>query len=216
MSYSHNWPTKIMFFCAQPAERGGRTPLASERQVFGLIEPRIKEQFLKKRVMYVRNYGPDLDLPWQDVFQTRDRAAVEEYCRRAHIEFEWRGAERLRTVQVRQAIAQHPVTGESVWFNHAHLFHFSSMDAATRASLAAMLAEEDLPRNAFYGDGSRIETSVLDAIRATYDSVAVTFPWQQGDILLLDNFLVAHGRAPYTGARRILVAMAELFTSKDL
>ena len=36
--------------------------------------------------MYVRNYGNGLDLPWQKVFQTDDRARVDEYCARASIE----------------------------------------------------------------------------------------------------------------------------------
>jgi alpha-ketoglutarate-dependent taurine dioxygenase len=42
----------------------------------------------------------------------------------------------------------------------------------------------------------------------------VIFPWRQDDILMLDNFLVSHGREPFVGPRRILVAMAELYTSE--
>jgi len=37
----------------------------------------------------------------------------------------------------------------------------------------------------------------------------VAFPWQPQDVMLLDNMLTAHGRAPFKGSRRILVAMAE-------
>jgi hypothetical protein len=40
----------------------------------------------------------------------------------------------------------------------------------------------------------------------------VSFPWQRGDILMLDNILAAHGRAPYEGPRKILVGMTELFS----
>jgi hypothetical protein len=32
-----------------------------------------------------------------------------------------------------------------------------------------------------------------------------------GDILMVDNMLVAHGREPFSGPRKILVAMAEPF-----
>ena len=39
---------------------------------------------------------------------------------------------------------------------------------------------------------------------------AVAFPWERGDILMLDNMLVAHGRKPFTGPRKILVGMAEM------
>jgi alpha-ketoglutarate-dependent taurine dioxygenase len=216
MSYSHNWPTKIWFFCVQPAQQAGRTPIADDRKVFELIDPKVKERFMRKKVMYIRNYGEGVDLRWQEVFQTDDRTAVEEYCRKAHTEFEWRDGDRLRTRQVRQAVAIHPKTGETVWFNHAHLFHISSLESAVREALLVEFKEDELPRNAFYGDGSPIESSVLDEIRGIYQRAAVTFPWQKGDILMLDNFLASHGREPFVGPRKIVVAMAELFTNKNI
>jgi len=49
---------------------------------------------------------------------------------------------------------------------------------------------------------------VLDEIRDVYRCHAVQFPWQNGDVMMLDNMLVAHGRTPFKGARKILVAMA--------
>jgi len=215
MSYSHNWPTKVFFHCRTPAPKGGRTPIARERDVFPAIEPQVREQFRTKGVMYVRNFGPELDLSWQEAFQTDDPKSVEQYCRRSKIKFEWRGKDRLRTVQVRQGVVQHPVTHESVFFNHAALFHASSLPAAARHSLSAMLAPDDMPRNVFYGDGSPIEASVLEEIRAQYDAHAVRFTWKSGDVLVVDNFLVAHGRETYAGPRQILVAMADLYTSSE-
>ncbi len=216
MSYSHNWPTKLWFYCAQPAEQGGATPVADDRKVFRLINPKIKEVFMSKKVMYVRNYGEGVDMTWQDAFQTEDRARVEEYCRRSHTIFEWKDGDRLRTRQVRQAVATHPALGETVWFNHAHMFHVSNLQPAVRESLLSEFRDDELPRNAFYGDGTHIDDSVLEEIRAVYNETAVTFTWQEGDVLLLDNFLTSHGREPYAGPRRVVVAMAELFTNQDI
>jgi alpha-ketoglutarate-dependent taurine dioxygenase len=51
----------------------------------------------------------------------------------------------------------------------------------------------------------------MDEIRGAYDSETVKFDWQRGDLLLVDNMLVAHGREPFTGNRKVLVAMAEPF-----
>jgi alpha-ketoglutarate-dependent taurine dioxygenase len=216
MSYSHNWPTKIWFFCVQPAEQRGATPVADDRKVFLRLDPKIKERFIEKKVMYTRNYGEGVDLSWQDAFQTTDRAQVEAYCRQAKTEFQWKDANRLRTRQVRQAIATHPRTGETVWFNHAHMFHISNLEPQVRAALLSGFKEEDLPRNAYYGDGTTIEDSILDEIRETYNEAAVTFPWQKGDIMMLDNFLSSHGREPFVGPRKIVVAMAELYTNTDI
>ena len=213
MSYSHNWPTKIWFYCELAAKERGATPIADDRKVFERIDPKIKETFMRKRVMYVRNYGEGVDLSWQDVFQTTDKAKVEEYCRKACTEFEWKSGDRLRTRQVRQAVATHPKTGETVWFNHAHMFHLSNLEPVVRESLLSQFKEEDLPRNVYYGDGSPIESSVVDEIRGIYNETAKTFPWREGNILMLDNFLASHGREPFVGPRKIVVAMAELYTN---
>jgi alpha-ketoglutarate-dependent taurine dioxygenase len=48
----------------------------------------------------------------------------------------------------------------------------------------------------------------LKTIHRAIDSATVRFRWQQGDFLLLDNFTVTHGRMPFRGNRRILVAMS--------
>src|SRR6185503_16239289 len=88
-SYAHNWPMKLCFYCMVSAERGGETPIADGRRVFNLIAPKIREQFMRKNVMYVRNYGDGLDLAWQDVFQTNEKSVVEQYCRNAGIEWKW-------------------------------------------------------------------------------------------------------------------------------
>jgi len=216
MAYSRNWPMKIWFFCVQAAKQGGATPIADSRKVFDRIDPKIKQRFQQQQVMYVRNYGGNIDLPWQTVFQTADKSEVEKYCRQVGIEFAWGSDDRLRTRQVCQAIATHPKTGETVWFNQAHLFHISSLPPDVQQSLLTAFSEEDLPRNTYYGDGSPIENAVLDAIREIYQQESITFPWQDGDLLMLDNMLAAHGRKPFVGPRKVVVGMAEPFSNQDI
>jgi len=216
MSYSHNWPVHIYFYCDIPSPEGGCTPIASERDFYQRLDPAIKKRFIERKVMYVRNYGDGLDLTWQKAFQTEDRAEVERYCRESKIEFEWMRDGRLRTRQIRQAIAQHPVTGETTWFNHAHLFHESNLPDEIREVLQRTFGSDGMPRNAFFGDGTPIDTAMLDEIRAAYKECSIAFPWRKGDVMVLDNFLVVHGREPYKGARRILVAMADLYVNRDI
>jgi hypothetical protein len=103
-----------------------------------------------------------------------------------------------------------------VWFNQAHAFHAASLDPSVREALLAEKTEEEFPRNACYGDGTRIDDSVIEEIRQAYKTAAVTFDWQSGDILMIENMLVAHGRAPFTGARRILVAMSGAINGNDV
>ena len=208
-SYASAWPMKICFFCRQPAITGGQTPIADSRRVYARISPDIRDRFAAKQVMYVRNYSSGIDLPWQTVFQTSERAEVEAYCRAARIEWQWGEEDRLKTWQVRQAVAQHRQTGEMVWFNQAHLFHITNLEKDVRESLLETFGEEGLPRQSCYGDGSPIEEEALAEIRKAYAAEAVEFDWEAGDLLLLDNMLVAHSRRPFTGPRSVLVGMAE-------
>lgn len=208
-SYQSTWPLKIFFCCRTPAAEGGETPIADCRRVFAAIDREVRDRFAAKGWMYLRNFGDGLGLDWRTVFQTSDKAAVEEHCRKSGIEVEWRAGDRLRTRAVRPAVTRHPKTGEPLWFNHATFFHVSTLAPDIREALLAEFAEDDLPANTYYGDGSPIEPSTLDHLRALYDRETVRFPWLEGDLLLLDNMMCAHGRAPYRGERSILVGMAE-------
>jgi len=207
-AYTRPWPSRIWFHCIKASETGGETPIADSRLIHQRMPAEIRELFASRELLYVRNYSGALDLPWQKVFNTQDRAQVERYCQDNGIEWQWKADGELRTRQRCAAVLQHPETGEWVWFNQAHLFHVSAIEPTVRASLLAAVGEENLPRHVYFGDGSAIADQVLDTVREVYRQTAVSFPWQPGDILMLDNRLVAHGRNPYTGDRKVIVAMA--------
>ena len=208
-AYTCEWPMKIWFHCVTAAIEGGATPIADSREIYHRIDPLIRKRFAEKGLMYLRNFGNGLDLPWSRVFNTEDRGEVEHYCRNHRIVCEWKDDGELRTRQICQAIARHPVTGEWVWFNQAHLFHVSALDSEIRESLLSFLDEDDLPRNVCYGDGTPIEDAELNEIRSVMDGLQLPIYWQSGDILMLDNMLTAHGRTPFKGSRKVVVAMAE-------
>jgi alpha-ketoglutarate-dependent taurine dioxygenase len=215
-TYWLTWPLKIYFGCLIAPQQGGETPIADCRKVFQRINPKIRERFIEKKVLYVRNYNDGFGLTWQTVFQTQDKTMVEEYCRSNSIEFEWKTGNRLKTRSCRQAVARHPQTGEMVWFNHATFFHVSTLEPMMREALLVEFKEEDLPNNTYYGDGSAIEPSVLDELREAYEQEKVTFPWQEGDVLMLDNMSVAHGRTPFVGQRKVVVGMADPFKNPEI
>jgi alpha-ketoglutarate-dependent taurine dioxygenase len=215
-SYSPVFPLRLYFFCETPASKGGETPVGDTRRVLERIDADVRQRFEKNKILYVRNYGDGFGLSWQTVFQAEDPAQVEAYCRAQGIAYEWKGNGRLRTRQVGPAIVRHPRTGERIWFNHATFFHVTTLPKELRESLLDQFTEEDLPNHTFYGDGSPIEPDVVEHLRGAYRDVLIEFSWQRGDILLVDNMLAVHSRNPYEGPRKIVVAMAEAFASRDL
>ena len=215
-SYAAVWPLRIFFFCVSPADEGGETPIADVRKVLSRIPTEIKQRFVEKGWMLARNFGAGLGLLWQTVFQTSDQKTVEDYCREAGIAFEWQDSGQLTTRQIRKAVVNHPQTGEPVWFNHATFFHSSTIQPEIRQMLLTQYSERQLPYQTYYGDGADIEDATVELLRAAYRQETVSFGWQQGDILMLDNMLVAHGRSPFTGPRKIVVGMAQPFNYTDV
>jgi amino acid adenylation domain-containing protein len=198
-SHMHRWPQKQFFFCLQAAQEGGQTPIVDGRLMFKGLRPDLRDRLREKQLMYVRNFVPGVDVSWQDFFRTSDKAEVEALCARNGMDWQWLEKDGLRTKQVCPAIIEHPDTGESVFFNQIQLHHVSCLEPAVRDSLLSMLGIDSLPRNVYYGDGTPLEDEVVEEIGLLYERTAVRFPWQEGDLIMLDNMLVAHARDPFVG-----------------
>jgi alpha-ketoglutarate-dependent taurine dioxygenase len=210
-SYNMAFCQKIAFYCERAAGAGGETPIADCRRVFERIPTDLRQGLVDRGYAYVRNYHPGVGLPWQTVYQTQDEAGVAAYCQANDIQFEWRQRGRtrvLRTSQVRRVAGLHPESGAPTWMNHLTFFHLSTLPVNIQRFLLELYGEDSLPNHTFYGDGASIPPAVMEALRVAYLEESVAFGWEPGDVMVLDNMLTAHGRAPYTGHRRVLTAMA--------
>ena len=215
-SHMHRWPLKQWFYCIRAASERGETPIVDCRAVYQQLAPEIRDELARKGLLYVRNFIPSLDVGWQDFFRNRDRSAVEDYCRRSGIACEWLPDDGLRIEQRSPAVAVHPRTGETVFFNQLQLHHASFLEPEVRSSLLTLYGEHGLPRNVYFGDGSPIADEVAQEIERLYWRLAVQFPWQEQDVLMVDNMITAHARNPYSGQRQIAVAMWEMVSQQDL
>ncbi len=209
-SHMNSWPGVISFLSLVVAREGGATPIVDCRKVYQGLDPEVREAFEQKGVVYVRNFTEGLDVSWQRFFGTEDKAVVEASCRQAGTTWEWLSDQHLRISQRCRAVLRHPVTGEKSFFNQVQLHHLNCLDAETRDSILSMFHLDQSPRHVYYGDGSSIENAVMDHVGEIYERYAVRFQWQAGDMVSLDNMLVAHARDPYKGPRKILVAMGDM------
>lgn len=208
-AYQREWPLKIALCCLQPATEGGETPIADMRLVNEAIGERLLDRFETRGVRYVRHYRPYVDVPWQQVFRTTDKSEVARFCASQNIASEWLDKETLRTTQDCQGVAYHPVTQERVFFNQAHLFHVSSLDPKSAQSMIDLFGRDRLPRHAVFGDGEEISADDLQIVRTAFTNASIAFPWQSGDVILLDNMQFAHGRRPFKGKRQVVAALMQ-------
>jgi alpha-ketoglutarate-dependent taurine dioxygenase len=210
LSQSAQWPDRLFFCCMTAPETGGETPVSDGRAMLREMDPAVRDRFEASGVAYLQSMhgGYGLGRSWQETYETDDMSKVEGYLRAADVEFHWTDDEDLRIRQVRPASRIHPTTGEQVWFNQADQFHVSNLPPADREALLAMVEAEDaLPLSATFGDGSPIPDDDLTHVRELARRNEFAFAWQPGDVMMIDNLLVMHGRHGYTGPRQVLVAM---------
>lgn len=206
-SYTLEFPGLLLFGCLTPPAGGGATPVADSRAVLAGLSGDVAERFRAGGWVLRRTFHPHVSLPWSTAFGTDDPAAVQEYCEQNLIAYRWQADDGLLTSQRRPATIHHPVTGEEVWFNHIAFWNEYSLDPDVREVLVSSYGEDNLPFQTRHGDGGRIEPEVIAEINAAYDQARRRIDWQRGDLMLVDNILASHGREPFRGDRRIVVAM---------
>lgn len=208
LSYARQWPARLAFYCEKAAEKGGATPVLDGELWLNSLDPEVREAFAGG-VHYVQNLhdGYGFGKSWQDTFETDDRKAVEEYLRSADAQWEWR-PEGIRVTQHRPATVRHPETGTEVWFNQADQWHPAGLGDETATELYDILEPDEFPQYAEFADGSRIPDEYIKQVQDRGLAAAVDVDWRAGDVLLIDNVLTAHGRRPFEGTRRVLVAMS--------
>jgi amino acid adenylation domain-containing protein len=215
-SHMASWPRKQWFFCETPSPIGGCTPIVDCRKVYQCLSEQVRKQMETLGLLYVRHFTEKLDVRWEDFFKTQSRLEVEEKCRLSGMRCEWYGDNSLRVEQPCEAVVIHPDTGEKTFFNQVQLHHEYCLEPEVRSNLHSLFGADQLPRNVYYGDGSVISDEVMSEIGRVYEACAVRFDWQKGDVVMLDNMLVAHARDPFEGPRKICVAMGQMMTRDEL
>jgi len=224
MSYGSVYPEAVAFCCVSPSPVGGATPLADMERVLGRLPAALVEEFERRRLRYSqvvpREATPALPKSWPEMFGSSDRSEVEAVCRALGIEATWFGDESLRIRNTAPAVRRHPVTGARVWFNQGDIFHVRLFDYLKKQGAAGAADEEarfrtdaaagdQEPYWCTFEDGGEIDDELFGIVRRAIAEATVVFDWERGDLLLLDNFRVAHGRQSFEGERRILAALVE-------
>jgi len=222
MSFIKNYPRHIYFYCDTPAAEGGETIIADARKVYSSVDPTVKERFVKKKLRYISNFYKDswlLDLinsykaahkTWMQVFETDHRKEVEKRCLANDFGFKWNKNDWLQVIYKTPSILAHPETKENVWFNQAHLYDYNPRLLGFWNWVGAKLVyfrKHTVMHAIYHGDETEVSRKDLYHVMDVLDKNTIKFPWKKGDVMVLDNVLAMHGRAPFSGKRRILTML---------
>lgn len=222
MSFIKYYPRHIYFYCDTPPAANGETTIADARSVYRSMNPEIKERFVQNGLKYVSNfYGQSklLDLvnrfqkahkTWMDAFETTDKNEVESRCAANEFGYKWTNKNWLQVIYNTPSVIAHPETGERVWFNQAHLYDYNPRLLGFWKWVGTKMIyfrKDTVMHEIYYGDGTPVPRKDLYEIMDVLEKETIKFPWKKGDMLVLDNVLAMHGRAPFEGKRRILAAL---------
>jgi alpha-ketoglutarate-dependent taurine dioxygenase len=245
-------PPRRLFFSALQAPKGkvgGATALTDFRKVYRDVPKKIRDKLASKKLRYTRTHhkrGSSKWLTnditalnsWSDVFGTTNKTLIEEMSRDEGMPMRWEDNGETYVAEFQSEPFQfHPDTKESIWFNHAQVFHWTTFPAelflAFRRSknvrflfrsvanwivsfATYVLLRKKMALNVSYGDGTPISFWEIAQIRKAVHRNMVFNQWEQGDLLMIDNFSTSHGREPtYAKGRKIVVAWSDPLRKSD-
>lgn len=205
MAQTPVYPSKLLFFCEQAAEQGGATPICRSDILLQQLREQLPDFVADcehKGVRYSQTMPLEEDLAsgqgrsWKSTLSAENRQQAEGKL--AHLDYDWQWQEDGSlsvTTPVLPAVRQ---------LNDGRTVFFNQLIAAFRGWKDARNSGE---KSICFGDGSAIDSSHMALAIDLADKLTFDIPWQSGDVALLDNFLVMHGRRPFQGKRTVLASL---------
>jgi Taurine catabolism dioxygenase TauD, TfdA family len=227
MAYTRTPPDRITFFCERPARFGGHSTIGDMRIALDKIDPAIRQKFDRYGLQLRRtlpshqtlHLKPGIQKPWQEVFGTDSPITVESIVAAKGWRAEWQNGDTLQLWQdLLPAIKPHPVTGQAIWCNQAHFFspacmmfwaHEDRRITDYDAIAKARVSHPEMLDNIFLGNGEPVPDNDALHIYQVIRGLERPIQLRRGDLLMLDNLILAHGRTAFDGDRSILVALAD-------
>ncbi|MDG1080719.1 MAG: TauD/TfdA family dioxygenase [Porticoccaceae bacterium] len=205
MAQTPVYPSKLFFFCEQAAESGGATPICRSDILLQQLREKLPDFVAdceNKGVRYSQTMPLEEDLDsgqgrsWQSTLSAGNREQAETKLRNLNYDWQWQDDGSLSvTTPVLPAVRQLK-DGRTVFFNQ--------LIAAFRGWKDVRNSGE---KSICFGDGSAIDSAHMGLAIELADELTFDIPWQSGDVAVLDNFLVMHGRRPFEGKRAVLASL---------
>lgn len=202
--YYMKYPPQLLWFYAEvPPKEGGQTTLCDGATLFKALKPETQAWFAENNIKYVRNL---VEGDWQATFMTDDLDEARAFA--AESDLTMSHDPETGTVRAEfecSALRRHGA--DTLFINNALFIYLGEM--AFKSGWAAKnlpgLRSAECPMVVRAADGSEIPPAVMDDVRKTSDRLTRKIPWQQGDIVLIDNHRVLHGRAETDGGKRSIL-----------
>ena len=205
MAQTPIYPSKLFFFCEQPAATGGATPICRSDVLWERLKercPAFARDCETKGLRYSNVMPAENDAAsgmgrsWQSTLRATTREGAEARLRELGYSWEWQNNDCLRVTTPVLPAVRRLADGRTTFFNQ--------LIAAARGWKDS---RNDPARAITFGDGSPLDRDAVFVAATLADELSFDIPWQRGDVALVDNFVAMHGRRTFTGTRKVLASL---------
>jgi len=205
MAQTPIYPSRLFFFCEQPARQGGATPICRSDLLLTRLAaaaPEFVRDCETKGVTYSQTMPPVDDLDsgqgrsWRSTLSADEPSAAEAKLRQLGYQWQWQDDGSLSVTTPVLPAVRELADGSRAFFNQLIAAFFGWQDARNQSQKAIC-----------FGDGSAIDGDAMSLAIDLAEELTVELAWQRGDVVIVDNFRVMHGRRPFQGERRVLASL---------
>lgn len=206
MAQTPRYPSRLFFFCEQPAEQGGATPICRSDLLWSrLVErcPDFAQACVEKGLTY-SNVMPSSNDPnsgmgrsWQSTLRANTREEAEQRLRSLGYRWEWLDDGCLRATTPVLPAVHTLAPGRSSFFNQLIAAYCGWKDS-----------RNDPAKSITFGDGTPLDGTAVRVAIALAEELTFDIPWQKGDVAFVDNLVAMHGRRTFSGSRKVLASLA--------
>ncbi|MEH2242193.1 TauD/TfdA family dioxygenase [Nostoc sp.] len=181
MYYQQTIPLMLWFFCANPPLEDGETTVCDGRQFFHEISSSTKELFNKKKLKFTVSISKE---EWQKKYQTDNLNTLEEICQNNNTHLTVNDDKSILIEYICPAIIHSRCGKHQVFINSL---------LPTKQFISKILKFED---------NSEIPDEVVSELNEIAEKITTEISWQKGDILMIDNTRILHGRRAFADDQR--------------
>jgi alpha-ketoglutarate-dependent taurine dioxygenase len=205
MAQTPIYPSKLFFFCEQPAESGGATPLCRSDVLWDRLRaecPEFARNCESKGLKY-SNVMPSQNDPtsgmgrsWQSTLRASTREEAEQRLKALGYAWVWLQDGCLRATTPVLPAVRTLADGRQSFFNQLI------------AAFQGWKDERNDPSKAItFGDGTPLDVDAVHVATRLGEELSFDLPWRRGDVALVDNYVTMHGRRAFTGTRKVLASL---------
>jgi alpha-ketoglutarate-dependent taurine dioxygenase len=231
MCYLRHRPRYIAFYCDLAPKRYGETVIFDGAAAWDNLSDAVRRMLETHGVRYRRYFParrkrllPNFYVPWRDAFGVQEPKQLEELLHQDGTSFQWLNDGSVETEKTVPAVMREESAGRAClsvsMYDEFSLVYNVDRFGDRYAPLARFLVRRFVKMQAsrkhmflrtLRGDGQAFSREQChDIQRAAWDA-SVLFRWRKGDLLLLDNIRMGHGRMNIQRPRRIVAALANLY-----